>query len=184
MTSLGSFEAASAALNKTWKKTTIEYDVLGEIHAGAVKSLEKGQAKLLAAAQMDPKGLADNRHSAHLIESIMYNLDKEWVKFNPIPDDAERNYWKILTDAEKRLLTVEADYGKNEAFRLNNAVDLITNRQLYTLFMINKPVAELHLQDASKVAAVLKGKREALGKELGADPINQYYPDVLKSFDF
>ena len=176
MTSLGSFEAASAALNRTWKKTTIEYDVLGELHAGAVDALAKGRAKLHSAADLNPDGLADARHAQYFIDVIS--------KDKGLNADAEIAFWKILKDADSRLKDVESTYGKSEAFRLTSTADLITNRQLFTLFMINKPNADNALYLSKRVANNLKMKREALGRELGSNPSNQYYPDVLKSFDF
>jgi len=176
LTSLGSFEAVSAEINRTWVKTTTEYDLLTELHDGAAKAHAKGQKKLEALALKNPNGLADPRHAGHLFNAVKMS------KF--LSNGGRQRFWDIMADADKRLQTVVADYGKNESFTLNSALDMVTNKQLLELFMLDKPNSLSVLSDAQQVAFKLKGKRKSLVKEIGPDPVSQYYPDVLKNFNF
>ena len=175
-TSLASFEAITEEINSVWKKTTVDYDLLGELHAGAVEAHKKGHNKLNALAVKNPNGLADAKHAAHLSDAI--------TKSNKVNAAAFDSYQGIMDDANARLATAEADYGSDASFKLRSAFDMITNAQLFEMFKIDSPTSKLALSEAKVVADRIKSDREALGKAIGPAPSNQYYADVPKNFNF
>ena len=176
---LGSFKSLIENINRTWIDTTMKFDLLKGLTDGAVDAQRRGAAKLEAIAKENPKGLVSNStQAAHIMGSILNEISNN---DNP-PQGMVNTFYEISQDADLRFKALTDS--QKTTLRVRSPMDMITNKQMFELYVKVKPIMDRKIAKMRGVADVAKASRSKLHKELGSNPVFQYHVDALKSFNF
>jgi len=176
---LGSFKSLMENINRTWIDTTMKFDLLKGLTDGAVDAQRRGGAKLQALSEKNPKGLVSNRvQASHVMASILNEISN-----NDTPAEGMVElFYKISTDAELRFNALTDS--QKTTLRVSSPTDMITNKQMFALDGMVKPIMDRKIDKMRVVADAAKVRRSKLHSELGSNPVFQYHVDALKSFNF